>query len=287
MEQILHLCTLPNLFLLQRLDSFRWVVMQGFTRCANYLCTLPNCSHWTKQALLMENIYVRHKVPLSAGHKHFSRVSNGCTWPVPSILTKTFLFQNWTQIRNVVLPFFQIKLSKSFIQVRWIHLHVQSRACLRKMLRPRQVSSFVCGVCGCFGFSVLGRLTSSMTDTVRVHALFWYSWREPRRRRTGKKIDTPNEEAQYVFAQFAFAKTNLCYDLAKAKKATDGEKDQGSVPLSNQRGQSLEHSEWFLELPVWFAFGRNANLARGFAGRVLVFLCLFWWFPFFVDAACT
>ena len=43
---------------------------------------------------------------------------------------------------------------------------------------------------------------------------------------------------------------------------------------------------WPLSLLVlrWSFFGRNANLAGGFAGRrFVVFVCVFWLFPLFVD----
>ena len=38
-------------------------------------------------------------------------------------------------------------------------------------------------------------------------------------------FDAPNAEAWHVSAQFAYAKTNLCFDLAKAKKAMEGKKE--------------------------------------------------------------
>ena len=64
-------------------------------------------------------------------------------------------------------------------------------------------------LCGCFRFLVFvdRHRTWTILDCVRVQLL---------------SFDTPNAEALHVSAQFAYAKTILCYDLAKAKKATDG-----------------------------------------------------------------
>ena len=68
---------------------------------------------------------------------------------------------------------------------------------------------FVCGFCGCFRFFLSGLpgiVYGQILDCVGSMLSF----------------DTPSED---VSAQFASAKTNLYYDLAKAKEATDGKKN--------------------------------------------------------------
>ena len=98
--------------------------------------------------------------------------------------------------------------------------------------------------CGFFGWHVPAGRTLMLAATVALE----------------QKKDTPKEKTMQDAAQFVQLAQTLCYDLARAEKATDGKKGTQDAIASNiSRGVAI---------PSWPVFW------------VLVFVCGFWFCVF-------